>query len=179
VDSASPQNADSPNYGSGFPGYTGTVGAVTSTKATTTTAAKSTSSTTTQVAVPTPSNHVSIVLYEVIFSAGGYIDSWVVFAAVGSSPIDVCDTVALADVDGGNVQGGSDQGYPDATISFSALGIDGCEYKGSSDAPGTMTCPGVDNIVCERDSLFGQDLSCGSDGGGDTTDYYLDVICSW
>lgn len=57
--------------------------------------------------------------------------------------------------------------FPDKDIGpFESHGIEGCQYTSGDDDEdvGSMTCPGVDKIVCEKDESYGLAFSC--DGGG-------------
>jgi hypothetical protein len=56
--------------------------------------------------------------------------------------------------------------FPDSDIGpFESHGIEGCQYTAGDDDDdvGGMTCPGVDNIACEK-AYYGSSYSC--DGGG-------------
>jgi hypothetical protein len=143
-----------------------------------------TSTSTTATTTPAPSNYIFVELAEwaeiVDKDEEEQVQYWVVFSLTithSTSTIDVFAANTLAD-NTATVTGGSSMGYPPVTLTFNAFGIDNCVYSGASTtAVGSLACPGVNDITCERDPQFGEDLSREIFEPGAVV--YPDVRCYW
>lgn len=88
---------------------------------------------------------------------------WWVIDGVTTSDAEVCDVSCDISVPANTVLG---QGmtYPDTNIGpFTSHGISGCMYYGTTGGAtvGTMTCPGVQSVACEKDPQFNTQFDCG------------------
>lgn len=100
--------------------------------------------------------------------------NWVVIDGVTTSTTDVCTAPEDINVPADTVAG-SNMGYPDRDIGpFTSHGISGCMYYGTTNGEtvGTMTCPGVGVVYCEKDPQYNTLFTC---GGG--SDLIADVKC--
>jgi hypothetical protein len=148
------------------------------------TSSTSTSTSTTATTTPAPFNYIFVELAgwaEIVDKDDEeQVQYWVVFSlsiTQSTSTIDVCAANTLDD-NTATVTGGSSMGYPPVTMTFDAFGIDNCVYSGASTtAIGSRACPGVNDITCERDPQFGDDLSCEIFEPGAVV--YPDVRCYW
>lgn len=163
----------------------GLTGAVTGVLTTTIGGGAPTTSTTptTTAPPPSPTNFIYVELSEWAEIEGKdqeeQVMYWVVFSLLVTTTSDTytaCFETSLAEATA-TVTGGSSQGYPPATMTFNAFGIDGCVYSGTSTAVGDLTCPGVTGITCIEDPQFGEDLSCDEFEPG--AQVFPDVRCYW
>jgi hypothetical protein len=98
------------------------------------------------------------------FGANFYWNWWVL-DGVTTSSTDICNTSADIEVSNADTVSGQSMSFPDVDIGpFTSHGISGCMYYGAATkgaTVGTMTCPGVDSIFCERDPQFNTQFVCG------------------
>ncbi|RHZ49309.1 hypothetical protein CDV55_101421 [Aspergillus turcosus] len=124
------------------------------------------SPTTTSVASPLPTREALIMLSEMViieeFGSTWEWDWWVI-DGVTTSDTDVCNVSADITVPA-DTASGQGMTYPGTNIGpFTSHGISGCMYYGTTDGAtvGTMTCPGVQSVTCERDPQFNTSFNCG------------------
>lgn len=133
-----------------------------------------------------PSNFIFVDLAEWAELVDGnkeeQLQYWVVFGSTvtqtqTTSILNVCEAKTLA-AKSATVTGGKSMGYPPVTMTFDAFGIDKCVYRGASTtAVGSLACPGVSDITCERDPGFGNSLSCELLEPGAVA--FPDIWCYW
>ncbi|KAJ5658520.1 uncharacterized protein N7484_002169 [Penicillium longicatenatum] len=126
-----------------------------------TTSSKTTSKSTatTASATATPSNIAAFLLFTE-YAGDTWIFQWWVIDENTESVTDVCDT--SADIEASADTVGPNPDYPDSDIGpFESHGISGCQYTaGKKNTIGTMACPGVDSITCEKDPQYNEDFEC-------------------
>jgi hypothetical protein len=86
--------------------------------------------------------------------------TWEVFDSTIAMPVELCNTTPLKTSDAGNADI-DDPSFPPSIGTFTSHGNEGCKYTGSSTAPGTLSCPGKVDAVCEKDVNFGDEAQCG------------------
>lgn len=117
------------------------------------------------------SNMVLIGIYE-IYQDGQWNRKWHVFENTAGKTVDVCQTSPKKSQEA--LTALSDPDYPTKIEDFEVHGIKGCSYKGPKDAPGKLTCPGVNGIRCYQDEQHDESFDCGFGGRHKPV-----VLCRW
>ncbi|KAJ5097120.1 hypothetical protein N7456_007841 [Penicillium angulare] len=168
--SAELSSAEASNQGS-----TSTSKSTTSTTSASSTKKTTSSTSTSSTAAATPTDGTKLTT---IFLMTEYTDEllefWVLVDTVLGDDANPCNinTDYMAEAD----TVAPDPDFPDTDFDdFTAHGVDGCEYKyGKDNTVGTMTCPGVDNISCQKSEDYNTDYDC------DTGPDMVQVIdCFW
>ncbi|KAL5040862.1 hypothetical protein BDW71DRAFT_201835 [Aspergillus fruticulosus] len=128
-----------------------------------TTTATSTTSTASAPSATDGANEVIFQLME-LYSGYTWIFEWQLVDSTIGDTFYPCDT--SPDISASADTVAPNPAFPDKDIGpFESHGIEGCQYTAGDDDDdvGSMTCPGVEKIVCEKDDSYGLSFSC--DGG--------------
>ncbi|KAL4791117.1 hypothetical protein BDV19DRAFT_393482 [Aspergillus venezuelensis] len=133
---------------------------------TTTTTSKATTITST-VSTPSATSGASEVIFGLFELYSGYtwIFEWMLMDAIIGEDFYPCDTSSDISTSADTVA--PNPAFPDKDIGlFESHGIEGCQYTSgnNNNDVGSMTCPGVNKIICEKDESYGLAFLC--DGGG-------------
>ncbi|KAL4864035.1 hypothetical protein BDV12DRAFT_201537 [Aspergillus spectabilis] len=109
----------------------------------------------------TTTTTITFMVFQEDVNSVGLFEWWVIDEYT-NSVTDVCDAHPDIEVSSDSAPG-LDFTYTDKTIGpFTSHGIEGCVYEGTEDGKtvGTMTCPGVDSVICEKDPQYNEDFDC-------------------
>lgn len=86
---------------------------------------------------------------------------WEVIDSTVGGDVDPCEASPDWSSDADTVA--PDPDFPDSDLgTFTSHSVDGCEYKyGKDNTVGTMTCPGVDSIACQKSEQYNDSWECG------------------
>jgi hypothetical protein len=139
----------------------GNVGTTTTT--TTTSRAKTTTSMVSTPSATSGANEVAFGLFE-LYSGSTWIFEWMLIDTIIGEEFYPCDTSPDISTSADTVA--PNPAFPDKDNGpFESHEIEVCQYTAGDDDDdvGSMTCPGVDKIVCEKSVYYGSSYSC--DGG--------------
>ncbi|RAK73634.1 uncharacterized protein BO72DRAFT_451456 [Aspergillus fijiensis CBS 313.89] len=146
---------------------------------TTTTSSSSTSratttTTTTAAPSPDPTAQVVIALAEDASSLTPF--SWQFFDVAIGATLEACD--GTGEIFAPNDEDSDGYPYPDGdwTLGFNVDGMSGCSYSGTSDGPGTLTCPALSAPVQCQTAGNKDTVYC---YGVDVTSITPMVVCLW
>ncbi|KAH8197680.1 hypothetical protein TruAng_008139 [Truncatella angustata] len=144
-------------------------------------ASTTTTQTSTQAAGTPPAEPTArlVIAYEwsgntLDFSPG----SWSFYTPALDETYDVClDSIGTADAGDYDL---SKIPFPDGTIDFDfkVLGTSGCSYTGSSDSPGSLSCPDLTHAIQCQETTY-DELQCFEGDPVYEVVVYVKLTCSW
>ncbi|RAH65584.1 uncharacterized protein BO66DRAFT_206264 [Aspergillus aculeatinus CBS 121060] len=146
----------------------------TTTSSSSTSSATTTTTTTTAAPSPDPTAQVVIALAEDASSLTPF--SWQFFDVAIGATLEACD--GTGEIFAPDDEDSDGYPYPDGdwTLGFNVDGMSGCSYSGTSDGPGTLTCPALSAPVQCQTAGNKDTVYC---YGVDVTSITPMVVCLW